>query len=502
MSLPLAIVAAALAGGLLDSAFPQAGIWPLAFVGVGLLLVALRGRSVPGALLVGFVAGASFYFLHIQWASLFLGPLPMSALAVLQALLFAAGSGLIGLAYRWVPAAQIGNIGRYVVLPATVAGMWTLREAVSSMWPYGGFSWGRLSMSQSNGPFAELFSWIGISGVTFVMVGLVALTLEVARAKETGWRAAVPLGLITALAAVPLFPVETLSTMRVVAVQGNGPAGYFDSRQSGDLLAAQMKATRPLFGQPADLVVWPEGSTDRNPMTDAATSAALTEVAAGMNAPFIAWGVTERDGKTYNSAILWGELEGAVDYYDKKHPVPFGEYVPDRAFWRPFAPDLIDLVQREYTPGATDSIFDVGGVEVGVNICFDIVDDQVLRGSVVDGAQLLVSSSNNADFGRTDESEQQLAIARIRAIELGRSVVNVSTVGITAVISPDGRVVGRLPWFAAGALTADVDVVRTLTPAAVAGRSIELTAAAFGAVALAISIPRKRPSTPPERKTT
>lgn len=491
MPLPIAVAAAALAGALLDAAFPEQAIWPLAFAGVGLLLTALRGRSVPGGLLVGFVSGAAFYFLHIQWASLFLGPLPMSALAILQALFFAGGAGAISVAYRWIPSRYARTSGRLVVLPATVAGIWTLREAIASTWPYGGFSWGRLSMSQADGPFAELFSWVGISGLTFLMVGVVSMSLEVARTRAGRTRAVVPIALISALAAVPPFPVGAATTLRVAAVQGNGPAGYFDSRDDGDLLAAQMSATAPLFGQAVDLVVWPEGSTDRNPLADPATAAALTQVAAEMSAPLIGWGVTERDGKTFNSAILWDADAGPLDYYDKRHPVPFGEYVPDRAFWQPFAPDLIDLVQREYTPGSTDSIFDVDGTPIGVNICFDIVDDNVLRGSVIDGAQLIVSSSNNADFGRTDESEQQLAIARIRALELGRSVINVSTVGITAVIAPDGTVRQRLPWYTAGTIVADVPLADGLTPAALVGGSIELTVAIFGAASLLIAIPQR-----------
>src|SRR5690606_22297349 len=141
---------------------------------------------------------------------------------------------------------------------------------------------------------------------------------------------------------------------------------------------------------------------------------------------------------------------------DKRHPVPFGEYVPDRAFWRPFAPHLIDLIGRDYTPGTTDMVMDVDGTIVGVNICFDIVDDQILTETVEQGATMIVASTNNADFGRTDESAQQLAFARIRAIELGRSVVNLSTVGISAVIAPDGSTIADLPWYTADVMIVDV----------------------------------------------
>src|SRR5690606_19636953 len=111
-------------------------------------------------------------------------------------------------------------------------------------------------------------------------------------------------------------------------------------------------------------------------------------------------------------------------------------YVPNREFWSLFAPELIGLIQRDYTPGTRDAVFDVGEATVSVNICFDIVDDRLIRGSVHDGAQAIFAQTNNADFGRSDETVQQLAIARIRAIETGRTVVNISTVGVSAVILP------------------------------------------------------------------
>lgn len=489
--LPLwaALVVAAASGPLLDGAFPDRDIWPLAFVGVALVLVALIGRRLGTAILVGFVAGATFYFTHIQWASLFLGPLPMSALAVLQSLFFAAGAGAIALAYRWIPRVWPGAVARLILLPVVVAGLWTAREAWSSVWPYGGFAWGRVGLSQSESPIAPLFAWVGISGVTFLMVAVSALAIECVRWGGVS-RLARALALTAAAAvllAFPSYPVATEGTFRVAAVQGNGKAGYFDGSQANDLLQAQLDATLPLFGETVDVVVWPEGTTYRDPLTDDYTAGVFDFVSEQMDAPLVAQGVTERDGLFHNTAVLWRAGEGALDLYDKKHPVPFGEYIPDRAFWRPFAPDLIDLIQREYTPGTTDNVFDIDGVIAGINICFDIVDDQILTESVRQGAQVILASSNNADFGRTDESVQQLAIARIRAIELGRSVVNISTVGISAMIAPDGSTIAELPWYTPGTMVEDVPLSSTVTPAVWGGRQVEWFVSLLGLGSLVLA---------------
>lgn len=489
--LPLwaAILVAAASGPILDAGFPDKGIWPLTFLGIGLVLVSLIGRRAGSALLVGFIAGCTFYFTHIQWASLFLGLLPMSALSVLESLFFAVGALAITLAYRWMPRVWPSALGRLGLLPVAVAGLWTAREAWASVWPYGGFAWGRVALSQSDSPFSSLFSWLGISGVGFVMVLLVAASIQALRVVTVPRlaRAIVVVTLAAVLLVAPAWPVATEGTLRVAAVQGNGKAGYFDGSQANDLLQAQVDATVPLFGQKVDVVLWPEGTTYRDPLTDAYTGAVFDYISQQMDAPLIAQGVTERGGLNYNTAMLWEAGKSALDLYDKKHPVPFGEYIPDRAFWRPFAPDLIDLIQREYTPGTTDNVFDINGVIAGINICFDIVDDQILTESVQEGAQVIFASSNTADFGHTDESAQQLAIARIRAMELGRSVVNVSTVGLSAMIAPDGRIIQQLPWFTPGTMVQDVPLSTTSTPALLLGRGLEWLVSGIGLASILIA---------------
>lgn len=499
-----AIVTALASGPVLDSGFPDKDIWPMTFVGIALVLIAARGRSVGGSLLVGFLAGAAFYFTHIQWASLFLGPVPMSALSILEALFFAVGTLAITLAYRWLPRTFGLGWGATMGLAIVVAGLWTAREAWASVWPYGGFAWGRVALSQSQSPLSELFAWLGISGVSFFMVLIVALALGAA---EYSWRhyralpldersqqisralrtAFVPVAILTLLVNVPTWAVVTDGSLRVGAVQGNGKAAYFDTRDRGDLLDAQLTATEPLYGEELDLVVWPEGGTDVSPLSNSYAASAFDYVTERAGAPLISGDITEREGNVYNSQLLWMPDEGVVDIYDKRHPIPFGEYVPNRDFWAQFAPDLIGLIARDYAIGATDMVFDVNGVTVGVNICFDIVDDQILTESVEQGAQVIIASSNNADFGRTDESAQQLATARIRALELGRSVVNISTVGLSAIIAPDGSTIAELPWYTAATMTEDVPLSTTITPAVVWGRELEWLVSGIGLGALIVA---------------
>lgn len=269
--------------------------------------------------------------------------------------------------------------------------------------------------------------------------------------------------------------------MRVAAVQGDTNSGYFQQRAyQGEILDGHIAATLPVLDAGADVIVWPEGASDLSPLESRAAAGSLELIADAAEAPIVLGAITEREDEFFNSSLLWQPGVGVVDLYDKRHPVPFGEYVPDREFWEPFAPDLIGLIGREYTPGTNDPVFEIAGIPVGVNICFDIIDDALMRETALGGAEVIFAQTNNADFGETDESAQQQAFARIRTLELGRSIVNISTVSASAVIGPDGETLDALPAFEAGAMVVDVPLQTGLSPYALWGGHLERFIGWFG----------------------
>ena len=494
--LPLwaAVLAAAVAGPTLDLAFPDVGWWPFAFVGVAFALVSLIGRSAGGALLVGFVFGASFYLIHIIWITRYLGPIPWLALSGLEAILMAAGAVPIVLAYRWLPALSPARATRLIALPVLIGGLWTGRELFMGSWPYTGFPWARIGMSQSESPLADIASWTGVAGLTFLMVTAVAAVIEWLRAgRVRDLRTALPAAVAALLlVAVPAFPTTPSGELRVGAVQGNGPSAYFDERTSYAILNAQLEATAPLAGEDLDLLVWPEGGIDYDPLQDPATAAALDALAVEFGAPLLVNAATDRGERTFNTSMLWEEgAENPVAFHDKRNPVPMGEYVPDRWFFERIVPDLVGLIQREYTPGENPPFIDVDGVGVGLAICFDVIYDAVIWEGARDGAELYVFQTNNADFRDTDENLQQLAFARMRAIETGRSVVNLSTVGTSQVIGPDGATLESLPAGTAGHMLAEVPLRTGLTPAVIVGPAVQVIlgwGSLLGLVAVGIAL--------------
>lgn len=468
-------------------AYPEPGWWPLLFPGLGLTLWALRGRSIGGGLLVGAVGGFAYYGALIEWLTVYLGLVPWLALTLAQVFFTALGGALIALAWRWTPRAWPGTSGRLVLTPLAVAAAWTIREAVASVFPFGGFAWGRLAHSQAEGPLAPLVAWTGFSGLSFLIAAIVAMTVAALVATDLSGlqRASVPVGFAAALLVWPAFPVTVTGTTTVAAVQGNSNSGLFADYQRGEILHDHYDASRPLFGRDdIDILVWPENASDIDPLRDEYAAGVVDLVATEVDAPLLVGAITVDGDETFNSQLLWRAGEGSVDQYDKIHPVPFAEYLPAREFFYPLAPDLFDLVPRDYAFGERDTVFDVDGVIAGIAICYDIVDDDIFFRTIDEGAELLISPTNNADFGVSDQSVQQLQIARLRAIEAGRALVNASTVGASAIVAPDGSTIDDLPLFTAGTMVAEVPLSDTITPAHALGRTVEWLVILFGLATL------------------
>jgi apolipoprotein N-acyltransferase len=244
-------------------------------------------------------------------------------------------------------------------------------------------------------------------------------------------------------------------TRTVAVVQGNVPrAGLDFNAQRRAVLDNHVTATLQLAAsvgsgdaaQP-DLVIWPENSSDIDPYRNDDAARAISRAAEAIGAPVLVGAVVEGPGEYLsNTGIVWDPVTGPGDTYVKRHPVPLAEYVPYRSFFRFFS-DKVDLVRRDFAQGTGVGALDIGGARIGDVICFEVAYDSLVADVVHEGAGMVVVQTNNATFGFTDESEQQLAMSRLRAVEFGRTVVVSATSGISAVIAPDGSVVRRSQLF-------------------------------------------------------
>jgi apolipoprotein N-acyltransferase len=214
----------------------------------------------------------------------------------------------------------------------------------------------------------------------------------------------------------------------------------------------------------------------------------ISGAARAIGAPILVGAVVDGPGeKISNTGIVWDPVTGPGDTYVKRHPVPLAEYVPYRAFFRFFS-DKVDLVRRDFVQGTGVGTLDVGGARVGDVICFEVAYDGLVSDVVDAGAGMLVVQTNNATFGRTDESAQQLAMSRLRAVEYGRTVVVAATSGISAIVAPDGTLVHSSALFTADTFVEPIAQRDSRTLAERLGATPEylLVAVALGAVVAAV----------------
>src|SRR5690606_19317466 len=163
---------------------------------------------------------------------------------------------------------------------------------------------------------------------------------------------------------------------------------------------------------------------------------------------------------------------------------PFGEYLPRRSFFRLFS-EYADRAGY-FVPGYGDGAVTAADAVIGVATCYEVAFDRAFRESIDAGAQLLAVPTNNATFGDTEMTYQQLAMSRVRAVEHGRTVVVAATSGVSAIVDPDGRVQQSTPLFEPAALVAQVPLRADVTLASRLGAAPELVLCA-GAVAAAVA---------------
>lgn len=514
LAAPLAVL-----GGLaLDAATPWLEWWFAAPIGVALILASVWQQRTIAGLCYGLLAGASFWLPHIFWLTLYLGPIPWLALSTVMIAWF----GLFGLLAAvtthglsvWFARRKTPTHPLFLVLvqSLSVTGLWVAREQLQSTWPYGGFAWGRLAHTQADSPFTALVSWLGFAGLSALICLISALvTALLFQSSQLSTRRTVILVLSVLLVASGLSLVtpaaqQQESTIRVAAIQGNSSSGIFDDRENGDVIRDHIEATRDLLskledaGEQVDVIVWPENSGEFQLPEQHFRSLEVQRLAQRAGAPIVTGTILQDSEVVFtNSSVVFDEQGVTGERYDKRRPVPFAEYMPNRSFFHALVPDLVNLVQLDYAFGTRSSVLTIeNGTEsfsAGIAICFDVIFDDHAVAMNADGAEIVFAQTNNADFGRTDESAQQLQIARLRAVEMGRTLVNISTVGTSAIVLPSGKLEASLEPFTAGAMVAEVPLYSGSTPALRYGALIAgawLLAGLLGAAAGAFGLWRGR----------
>jgi apolipoprotein N-acyltransferase len=488
----------AVAAGLaLLLSLPPYGLWWLVPVGVALLGAAAHRRRLRAGAGVGFVAGLVLFVPLLNWTSFAAGWLPWALLSTAQAGYLA----LLGLACAWLAPL----VDRWRVLWPPLTGLlWVAQEALRDRAPFGGFPWGRLAFSQADAPALRLAAYGGAPLVTFAVAAAGGALLALAW-RRTGLRSAAGFLAAAALliAGPAALPVASPAgaTRTVAIVQGNVPRLGLDfNAQRRAVLDNHVDATERLAADVAagrrkqpDLVVWPENSSDIDPLLNEDAAEQITAAVAAIGVPILVGAVlrTDNPADIKNAGILWRPAGGPDldQVYVKRHPVPFAEYMPLRPIAR-LVTDKVDLV-RNMLSGDHPGVIHAGPLTLGDVICFEVAYDGIVRDTVTGGAQVLAVQTNNATFNEA-EARQQLAMVRLRAVEHGRESLMVSTVGVSGFVGTDGAVHDVSGFNVGAVMVRDMRVDGPRTLATRLGPWPEIAAVALTIAALAGALPSRR----------
>ena len=429
---------AAFAGVLFAFSFEPIGLWFLAPISYAIFLrICQKGVNLyRSAFLFGFISSA----ITLWWAGKYVGLIPLALLALLHGLFYL----------------PLGLLGRYTTniywfIPALLA-----IEEVRSLFPFGGFSWMRIAFSQADAPYASVIS-VGGALLLSAWVLAIASLLAIFRKKL-----AFPLLLIVVF---PLLLNNTYSSQEKVSfigIQGNTPSvGLTFNDRAEAVFNLHLTETLKMTVDAADVIIWPENAIDVDPFANTRVRASIESLTSTLKTPLITGAITRQSGQLENVSLMYNESGEVVSYYSKQYLTPFGEYMPLRPLARIISPYVDDVVDFRVGDRVENHV--VNTLKLAPVICYELLSDSLVQ-NAAKNSDALVVQTNSATFANTSESAQQLNITRLRALENAREIASVSTIGISAHIDINGKVLSRTSEDASARLSGDLrsNATRTL----------------------------------------
>jgi apolipoprotein N-acyltransferase len=435
-------------------------------------------------LLLGYVAGIFFFTGGFSWLGA-LGDLYQNfflhglsfLLSLYLALYFAFWAWFCGLIKPKSFTSSIRNL----LIAFVGAAAWASHEWIRG-WLFSGFGWNGLGVAlHQNWPLIQITEFTGVAGLSFAIAfaNLIAAAVPVRLFNETKTHRMQPHFdlTLTMIGIVALFafglhvvrnPVAT-KPLRVAAVQANVPQlQKYDPRFTNEVFERFTRLSEIALraNTPPDLLVWPESSMPdavRDP--NSLSHQFVNDFVGSAKADLLLGTDDVEDQRDYNAALLVSQGGERVQIYRKIHLVPFGEYIPARHSFPPFAAIAGTWVPGDFTSGTDYTVFRLtnGNVQIAPLICFEDTVGDLVRHFVLNGADVLVDVTNDGWFLKSAGSKQHLANALFRCVENRRPMVRATNTGVTCFINQFGRITQILQddtgsTFTEGVLTGLIDV--------------------------------------------
>jgi len=485
-------VAAAVAGGvLLYLAFPPLDWWLCAPLGLALIVASLYGTRPRRAAWLGYLGALVFLVPALAWVRT-IGVDVWVMLVGVESLFYAALAAAASLVFR------------LRLWPVWFAALWVAMEWLRGLVPIGGFPWARVAFSQGESVFTPYAALGGAPLVSFAVALCGALLAYALVRPARGARQAVPLALALLVPVIGLLvprPGDEGRTVNVGIVQGNVPGRGMDVfgdepavvlRNHADGTRRLAQAVREGRLPKPDIVVLPENSTDIDPYRDAAAFRTIDESVKDVGVPTLVGAVVAiGDEQRATRSLVWDPVTGPGAHYDKQNLVPFGEYTPFKDLVLALY-DRAAMVGRQSVPGTGPGDLTMGPVTVGAVNCYEVAYDATVRGTVRAGGTPVVVQTNNATYALSNLPAQQLAMSKLRAVEHNRAFVTAATTGISAFVTPDGKVSWQTRELVADMTVVRVPVRTGQTVATRVGAAPEWALMVMGAAAVGAAVWRGR----------
>ena len=433
---------AIVAGLLVAFSLPPWGWWPLTYVGVA-LFATIKPTSNRARFMFGTLFALAWLAPGMAWMWFLTAPG-----YVIASLLF---SALHGIAAMVTGAVTDQHKHRAVVGPLAH----TLAEALRFSFPFGGVPLATLAISHAASPIAPI---VRIGGPLLLTYIVLQIGFLLARLRDTETPKRSVHAALIAVVVVVLPIVGSIAphgndigrSLTIAAVQGGGPQGTLAiNTNSRDVVVRHLDATQEIAdgsaatGNQLDLVIWPENVIDVSSFSSSTERTEVAAQAARLNAPFLV-GITEDlDNKFFTNAQVVVNTDGSLgDRYNKVRRVPFGEFVPMRGLLEAVGAP-VDRIPRDAKAGNDTAILRAADTTIAVVISWEVFFAGRANEGIEQGATLLVNPTNGSSYTGTILQTQQIASSRLRALETGRWLVQVSPTGFSAFVSPSGQVFDR-----------------------------------------------------------
>ena len=444
-ALVVRLIAAATGGLALWAALPPRGWWWLVPLAIAALMGSVDGEPFRRRVGLGWVFGLGWAIPSLSWAAAFTGW----------------GFGLLVAVQAAFPAVAAGLSHRLrvvTVLPAALV----VAEFLRWRWPLGGLPLGSPALALVDAPWVDVASYGG--PLLLLLIAGIAATALAAAFRRRWVTAAAAVAVTVTAGLVPAVLPAVVGTIDVAVVQGGGERGVPAVRSDAAAVFDRHLAASAAVPTGTDLVVWPEDVVDvPRPFEAGPERDRLAALTAASDATYLV-GVVEEGpaGRFRNSAVVLSGSGEVVDRYEKVHRVPFGEYVPLRSFLE----RLVDLslVPRDAIAGTGPPVVTAAGATVGVTISYEGSFARYARAATRAGAEFLTVPTNAASYVTDDVPAQQLAGARLRAVESGRAVLQAAPTGYSAIVTADGAAAQSSSLERPAVLTERIQMRRGWTP--------------------------------------